>query len=1098
MKYDFNLVLDDTTSTGKIIKSISDGSNVLEFGPGNGRVTDYLTNEKKCKVSIVEFDPELYNCVMKYAVDGFCGDIEEYKWCDLFKQNYYDVIIFADVLEHLRNPEAVLKRAKSFLKDEGKILITFPNIAHNSVLIDLFNNKFNYQEYGLLDKTHNTFFTQNGFESLFDSCGLFIENEEYTYSQVGENEIVDSYDDLPMTVRYQFKIRPFGEVYQYFFCLVKSPTNHLINNFPLNSTAVIRVNFFLVFDNEIRVESYLLNTITKENKSVHLMIPDNIKEIKVKPMEISGIVCVKIKSNGENLQIKDSNAIWENKDGIYAFINNKPYLSIDGKKIRGKTIVLEFDYQYLGAFDPITKKSLIDYYKINNKYHLTSKQLKLQQYKTENIKKRYSKLLDSFPVKCVNNLFVLSKMLQGKNVLSKKIENRLTYNIDSCEYDDFSKKLTIMGWAFSNSDKKNLKFQVRPEDGAYYYLTRTDRLDVCDAYTLKKDSKPGFILHIEGIPLKKKYCVIFKLNSGETIPIYINPSNLTNQTNIHKMRKVVRSIKQNGIGTTYSRFVFGLENPRGDGYDFWIENKEKIDINQLKTEIHNFTFKPKISIVVPVYNVEKKWLKCCIDSLNSQVYDNWELCLADDHSTEEYVKQLLLKYKKKDSRIKVVFREENGHISKATNSAIELATGDYIGFMDNDDELAENALFEVVKALNENPQIDFIYTDEDKITTAGKRFDPFFKPNWNATLLSGHNYITHFVVVKNTLLNQTGGLCSKFDGSQDYDFVLRATEKAKFIYHIPKILYHWRTVESSVASDPRKKKYAYKAGQRALENAHKRRHEMAVVEMTENFGLYRTHFGINSKDKVSIILHDCHDLNEIRNTIDSIIKATTQNNFEILVNNDFKEKIANNKVIGFQGSPWKEAVQLASGDYLIFIKSGYQIEKNNWIDEFQNYFYSDSVGIVGGKVITKDNRIENAGVNFDTDAKQIHRCLHGETNRGLGYYFRSVMPQEVFAVTETFFSIKKETYVEVGGIDENQMDDFKGIDLCLRLRKKGLLIVWTPYALAETEQLTILSRKQIIEEQAQYENFFVKWSPEDRVDPYINPYLLEYRGYYEE
>ena len=228
-------------------------------------------------------------------------------------------------------------------------------------------------------------------------------------------------------------------------------------------------------------------------------------------------------------------------------------------------------------------------------------------------------------------------------------------------------------------------------------------------------------------------------------------------------------------------------------------------------------------MVVPVYNVDEKWLRACVDSLKNQLYSNWELCLADDASPKAHIKPLLQELAAEDERIKVVLREKNGHISEATNSAIEVATGEYIGFLDNDDILADTALLAVVSALNEDQNREFIYTDEDKLSMSGKRLIHFFKPNWNETLLLGHNYITHFVVVKRSIIEAIGGLRTEFNGSQDYDFVLRATEAAKEIYHIPNILYHWRTIETSVAMDPQSKEYAYVAGQNALQAALDRR-----------------------------------------------------------------------------------------------------------------------------------------------------------------------------------------------------------------------------------------------------------------------------------
>ncbi|NSS18000.1 glycosyltransferase, partial [Enterococcus faecalis] len=219
-----------------------------------------------------------------------------------------------------------------------------------------------------------------------------------------------------------------------------------------------------------------------------------------------------------------------------------------------------------------------------------------------------------------------------------------------------------------------------------------------------------------------------------------------------------------------------------------------------------------------------------------------------------HIKPMLEKYKELDQRIKVIYREENGHISEATNSALSIATGDFIGFMDNDDELAPQALYEVVKALNTDPTIDFLYTDEDKITENGRRFNAFYKSDWNPELILNHNYITHFVVVKRDLLEKVGGLNSAYNGAQDYDFVLRATEQAMKIKHIPGMMYHWRAIESSTALNPESKGYAYVAGQKAVQAATERRGLKAQVEIAEFYGSYKINYLYDHVPMVSLII----------------------------------------------------------------------------------------------------------------------------------------------------------------------------------------------------------------------------------------------------
>lgn len=260
-----------------------------------------------------------------------------------------------------------------------------------------------------------------------------------------------------------------------------------------------------------------------------------------------------------------------------------------------------------------------------------------------------------------------------------------------------------------------------------------------------------------------------------------------------KAKKGFKYMAKNGISHTIQRAK--IEKLRNQAsYPNWLARNEVLDIEAMTQEIATFHYQPKISIAMPVYNVEEKWLRLCIDSILNQVYTNWELCMADDASTDPNVKKILTEYQQLDERIRVVFREQNGHISEATNSALTIATGEFVALLDNDDELAINAFYEVVKVLNENPELDLIYSDEDKIDMDGNRSDPAFKPDWSPDLLLGTNYISHLGVYRRSILEEIGGFRKGYEGSQDYDLVLRFTEKTtkERIKHIPKVLYYWR------------------------------------------------------------------------------------------------------------------------------------------------------------------------------------------------------------------------------------------------------------------------------------------------------------------
>ena len=287
------------------------------------------------------------------------------------------------------------------------------------------------------------------------------------------------------------------------------------------------------------------------------------------------------------------------------------------------------------------------------------------------------------------------------------------------------------------------------------------------------------------------------------------------------MKQSIFYIKRYGVFATCKKIIGKINFSKR--YKKWIINHEKIDKEQILHDIESFSYLPTFSICIPVYNVEEKWLRKCIQSIQKQWYTNWQLCMADDCSTDENVRTVLKEYAQVDNRINIVYRYKNGHISEATNSALQIATGEFIVLVDNDDELAPNALYEVAKILQDHRHLDVIYSDEDKIDENGNRTNPYFKPDYCPDTLLSYNYISHMGVYRRTLIEQIGGFRKGVEASQDYDLLLRVIELTENIYHIPKILYHWRAISGSTALDGAEKSYAYIAGKKALEDRVKRR-----------------------------------------------------------------------------------------------------------------------------------------------------------------------------------------------------------------------------------------------------------------------------------
>jgi glycosyltransferase involved in cell wall biosynthesis len=551
--------------------------------------------------------------------------------------------------------------------------------------------------------------------------------------------------------------------------------------------------------------------------------------------------------------------------------------------------------------------------------------------------------------------------------------------------------------------------------------------------------------------------------------------------------------------------------------DYIIAINELDDSYDLKSEKSRlFPYRPKISIITPVYNTDGKWLRLAIESVVSQIYDNWELCIADGGSTKEHVKAVLYEYAKKDSRIKVKFLDRNKGIAGNSNEALSLATGDFIAFLDHDDVLAPFALFEVVRAINENQDVDFIYSDEDKISNnSKKRFGPHFKPDWAPDTFRSHNYICHFTVIRKRIIDEIEGFREGFDGSQDYDLFLRAVEKTQKIVHIPKVLYHWRSHELSVASDPKAKMYAYDSAKRALTEHLQRIGCDGDVEDGFFLGTYRIRYRIENLPFVTIIIPTRDKVDVLRKCIESIIDKSTYSNYKILiVDNQSIEEETFNYYERLKDNPKIEmvkydnvfnysainnyAVSYASSEYLIFLNNDTEVITPDWIECMLEFAQRKDMGVVGCLLFFPDDAVQHAGVIVGLGGVAGHP-FHRFSKDSLGYMGRIRIIQNLSAVTAACLMTKKSIFEEVGGLDENYSHAFNDIDLCLKIRERGYFITYTPYA--ELYHHESLSRgyedniRKYMRFAREIKYFEKKWKGFlEKGDPYYNPNLTLNKG----
>ncbi|CCY71443.1 glycosyl transferase group 2 family [Clostridium sp. CAG:921] len=580
--------------------------------------------------------------------------------------------------------------------------------------------------------------------------------------------------------------------------------------------------------------------------------------------------------------------------------------------------------------------------------------------------------------------------------------------------------------------------------------------------------------------------------------------------NFRNLRRGYNYLKANGVKKSLLKLKNKIKrrkymsNQSVDYLDYVKNNKLSIRTIE-KQRSAKFNYMPKISIVVPMYNTKFSYFVELIDSINNQTYQNFEVCLADsskipDVQIQKYIQEL--------NSNKIVYKNisQNLGISENTNVAISFSTGDYVAFCDHDDVISINALYEVVKAINSS-DADFIYTDED-ILENGIRKNPHFKPDFSPDLLTSYNYICHLCVVKRKLLDEVGLLNKEFDGAQDYDFVLRATEKAKNIVHIPKVLYHWRAHETSTSYSSSAKEYVYMAGKRAIEEHFKRINIKAKVEILDEPGRYRVKYDVIGNPKISIIIPNKDSKSDLKKCIDSILKSSYQNYEIVIVENnsktkeifDYYDKIQkdndNIKVVSIKIDKFNYSlinnfgVKNSKGEYIVLLNNDTKVLSNNWMEEMLGICQRDDVGIVGAKLLYPDFKVQHAGVVVGIGGVAGHVNVNIAENEE-GYFSRANVINNFSAVTAACLMIKRSIFEKIDGLDEKLQVAFNDIDLCMKVRKLKYLIVFTPYAkLMHYESKTRGSEdtpEKIKRFESEMDVFKSKWKDElDRGDPYYN------------
>ncbi|WP_349666745.1 glycosyltransferase family 2 protein [Lacrimispora sp.] len=705
----------------------------------------------------------------------------------------------------------------------------------------------------------------------------------------------------------------------------------------------------------------------------------------------------------------------------------------------------------------------------------------------------------------------------------------MKYKIDVMRIRDNS--IVLNGWVIGRTPEEEVQFQVldeqdTPVEFKYVPVRRDDVSQIYFKKTVEKDL--GFDIRIPYVRDSKKDRTLVIQCENKSVAVKLNADIIEKQnSSSHKKSAKLKSmmnkqtlqsamdfLMENGLKAFVIKSRHKLQGIDSD-YDYpeWVSLTKTTEEELAQQKEMVFDYMPKLSVVIPAYKTPERFLSAMLDSLLAQTYTNWEVCVADGSPKGEGVERVLKRYAMKDERFRYVILGENKGISGNTNAAIEMATGDFIVLADHDDTLAPDALFECVKAINQDPEIDVVYTDEDKLDIdGGELFEPHFKPDFNPDLLTSVNYICHLFVVNHELLLEVGLFKEEFDGAQDYDFILRCTEKARKICHIPKALYHWRCHQDSTASNPESKLYAFEAGARAVK-AHYDRLGIPVksVEKGIDYGIYHTTFEITGDPLVSVIIPNKDHSADLDLCMRSLIEKSTYKNLEFIVveNNStdpatfaYYEKIQ--KEFEFvHVVTWERefnysainnfGVTFAKGEYLLFLNNDTELINPESIEEMLGYCQREDVGITGVRLLYSDDTIQHAGVvvGFGGIAGHTFIGLHKAES---SYFNQAMCARNYSAVTAACMMSKRSLFDQVGGFSEDLAVAFNDIDYCMKIRSLNKLVVYAPYALFyhyESKSRGLEDTPEKVERfNREIKKFSDKWPDILRDgDPYYNPNL---------
>ena len=924
--YRIDLAVENNSHT-QLIRRVPPGSRVLEMGCATGYMSEVLREQLGCRVTGVEYDAEAAARARERLDELIVADVDQPGWDAPLGDRRFDVITCADIIEHLKHPEAFLRALRRHLEPEGRLLVSVPNGAHVAVRLELLEGRLTYEDDGLLDRTHLHFYTHASLAALLRRSGFAIDEFSYTFHDLPDEIIAERLARVglessekalailhaPDAVAFQFIVSAH----------VGKDSGHAIelHDLPLRESMEVYRNLLRELDETRRIVIARDETVEALRASVAGIEADRDARLAEKAERIARL------EQERNAAEREARALEQQR-----------YALQDEKRRLGEEI---------------------------------------------------------------------ARLREQKQRLGEALEA----------------VLHSRGWRLW----KGLTAPVRAARLARPLLARIARDPAA------------------GLRESRELLALWRRDGAQALAA--------------RLRESARTAPP----------VANAGDLEIERYRRWRERYERLDSDALVRigrDIGALQNPPLLSILMPVYNPEPGELREAIESVLAQSYPHWELCIVDDASSASGVARVLREHAARDPRVRVHRRERNGHIAAASNDALAMAKGRFIGLLDQDDRLAPHALYHVAMAIDEQPDVGLIYSDEDKIDVNGRRYGHYFKPDFNPDLLRSHNMISHFGVYRRELVVELGGFREGFDGAQDYDLALRVVDRLERhqIRHLPRILYHWRAGAHSTAADPEAKPYALRAAIRAMEDHLRRNHLDARVAESDLFpGTLRVRYALPAEPPlVSIIIPTRNARRLVEQCIGSIRQQTRYPNYEILLvdnGSDDPAALAAFERLAAEGVrvlPYPHpfnysainnfAAGKARGELLAFVNNDIEVIAPDWLDEMVALALRPGTGAVGARLWYPDDRLQHGGVVLGLGGVAGHAMKYLPKGDP-GYCARALLRQNYSAVTAACLVVRRVLFEEVDGFDETHLAvAFNDVDLCLRLREVGYDNVWTPWA----------------------------------------------------